>query len=207
MATGASDQRRFRAVERSRLAGPADKVAPALLNTILVVGSRVARIVEVEAYAGALDAASHAFRGPTARNATMFGPAGHLYVYRSYGIHWCANVVLGEVGQASAVLLRAVEPIDGVDQMAADRPNVKRRQELSNGPGKLCAALGITGADDGTDLLVGSSRIRLCQDGTAPPDDPLVTARIGISRAAELPWRFAIRDHPWVSRAKPSHGL
>jgi DNA-3-methyladenine glycosylase len=193
---------RRRAVRRSELAAPAVEVAPRLLNALVEVGGRVGRIVEVEAYAGEADPASHAYRGRTPRNATMFGPAGLLYVYRSYGIHWCANVVAGTEGVAQAVLLRAVEPVAGLEDMQAARPGVRRDVDLTNGPGKLCAALGITGDDDGVDLCDRGSRIRLRRDGVPAPAEPLVTTRIGISSATERPWRFAVPGHGHVSRGR-----
>jgi DNA-3-methyladenine glycosylase len=189
------------------LAGPVEEVAPRVLGTLLQVDDgRCGRVVEVEAYDGADDPASHAYRGPSARNASMFGPAGGLYVYRSYGLHWCANVVLGEVGRASAVLLRAIEPIDGIERMRAARPAARRDLDLTNGPGKLCAALGITGDDDGTDLLDPRSRVRLCSDGTPPPTTPRVTTRVGITRAVDRAWRFADPDSAFVSTGRPSGG-
>lgn len=190
-------------MRRSELAGTPVEVAPRLLNTLLVVGERAGRIVEVEAYWGAVDEASHAHRGPTPRNATMFGPTGGLYVYRSYGLHWCANVVLCGPGEAGAVLVRAVEPVAGIEQMRPVRPRARRDVELTNGPGKLCAALGITGDDDGADLLAADSRVQLRTDGTPPPEDPLVTTRIGITKATERPWRFAVAGNPWVSTGRP----
>lgn len=197
-----SPQRRL--VEVDRLVGDVDVVAPRLLNTLVVVGPRVARVVEVEAYDGEHDPASHAFRGRTERNAVMFGPPGRLYVYRSYGLHWCANVVVAELGRAAAVLLRAVEPLDGLAEMQADRPAIRRDVDLSNGPGKLCAALGITGQHGGVDLLSARSPVQLCCDGTPSPADPVVTTRVGITRAVELPWRFSVPDNPWVSKGRPS---
>lgn len=194
-------------LDPAALDGPVDEVAPRMLGTLLEVDDgRCGRVVEVEAYDGADDPASHAHRGRTARNATMFGPAGALYVYRSYGLHWCANVVLGEEGSASAVLLRALEPVEGIEHMRGARPAVRRDVDLTNGPGKLCAALGITGADDGTDLLDPSSRVRLCSDGTGAPAAPLVTTRVGISRAVQRHWRFCDPTSPWVSRGRPSGG-
>lgn len=172
------------------------EVAPRLLNTLLAVGGRVGRIVEVEAYGGSEDPASHAARGPTARNASMFARAGLLYVYRSYGIHWCANLVTGAEGHASAVLVRAVEPLSGIEGMRRDRPQARRDADLANGPGKLCAALGITGDHDGVDLLDGDAPVRWLTDHTPPPRRVLNTPRVGISRAADLPWRFVAADGP-----------
>lgn len=142
------------------------------------------RIIETEAYAGD-DPASHSFRGQTARNATMFGPAGRLYVYLSYGIHCCANVVTGGVGDGQAVLLRAIEPIEGIETMRLRRG----REPLADGPGKLCQALGIALADDGVDLS-GAGRIRIVDDGAAVPCAPIVGPRIGISKGVDRPWRF-----------------
>ncbi len=142
------------------------------------------RIIETEAYA-ADDPASHSFRGRTARNAVMFGAAGYLYVYLSYGIHCCANVVTGAEGDGQAVLLRALEPIDGIDEMLRRRG----RTPLADGPGKLCQALGIGLGDDGVHLK-GSSPIRIFDDGTPPPAAPIVGPRIGVTKAVDQPWRF-----------------
>lgn len=150
-------------------------------------GVRVAgRIIETEAYT-ADDPASHSFRGWTSRNAVMFGPAGRLYVYRSYGIHWCANVVTGSEGDGQAVLLRAVDPIEGADAMLRRRG----RRPLADGPGKLCQAFGIVGDDDGADLC-GQGPIRIVVDGAGPPVEPIVAPRIGITKAVDIPWRFRI---------------
>jgi DNA-3-methyladenine glycosylase len=151
------------------------------------------RIIETEAYA-ADDPASHSFRGRTPRNAVMFGAPGRLYVYRSYGIHWCANVVTGAVGDGQAVLLRAVVPVDGIGVMRGRRQG-RSDPQLANGPGKLCAALGIGGDDDGVELAAASP-IRIVDDGTPPPPDVLVGPRVGITRAADTPWRFRIRPDP-----------
>lgn len=175
-------------------------LAPELLGKVLVHGGRAGRIVEVEAYCGPDDPASHAFRGPTPRTTTMFGPAGRLYVYRSYGIHWCANVVTHPPGDVGAVLLRALAPLAGVAEMEAARPAASRRVDLTNGPGKLCAALGIVGAHDGCDLRRGGGAIRLLDDGTAPPEQPQTGPRVGISKATERPWRFSVPGEPHRSR-------
>ena len=196
---------------RRDLVGDSTVVAPRLLNALVSVSDtdgsvRVGRIVEVEAYRGERDPASHAYRGPTARNATMFGPPGLLYVYRSYGIHWCANVVAGVDGVAEAVLIRAVEPVAGLERMRGDRPGIVRDVDLANGPGKLCAALAITGADDGVDLCGRRSRIRLVRDDVGPPARPVRTTRVGITRGVEHRWRFLVPGHPGVSRGRPSGG-
>ena len=180
-------------------------VAPELLGKLLVrrapEGDRAGRIVEVEAYRGADDPASHAFRGPTPRTTTMFGPAGHLYVYFSYGMHWCANVVCARPDEAAAVLIRALEPVRGVEAMTAARPGARRPVDVSNGPAKLCEALGITGTDDGADLRSGDRGIRIVDDGTPPPAEPGVGPRVGISVAVEQPWRWFDPQSPFVSRA------
>ncbi|MFZ0250279.1 MAG: DNA-3-methyladenine glycosylase, partial [Acidimicrobiales bacterium] len=145
-------------MERSELEGNPVTLAPWLLNKVLARGDRSGRIVEVEAYHGANDAASHAYRGPTPRTAVMFGPPGYLYVYFTYGMHWCANVVCGPDGEAAAVLIRALEPLAGVGEMWKARPAARLERDLCNGPAKLCQALGITGADNGADLLAGPRR-------------------------------------------------
>jgi len=165
-------------------------VARDLLGAVLVVerhGIRVAgRIIETEAYTTD-DPASHSFRGRTPRNAVMFGPAGHLYVYRSYGIHWCANVVTGAEGDGQAVLLRAVDPLDGADEMLRRRG----RRPLADGPGKLCQAFGLDGDDDGADLC-GRGPMRILDDVAVQQSDPIVGPRVGITRAVDTPWRFRI---------------
>ena len=177
-------------------------LAPSLLGATLRVGDRAGRIVETEAYEGADDPASHAASGRTSRNAAMFGPAGHLYVYRIYGMHWCANVVCGQDGTAGAVLIRAVEPLEGVAQMWADRPKARVETDLASGPGKLCAALGISGEHDGTDLLSGSGVLQLIDGPAVPPSDIVSGPRVGISKAADRPWRFAIADNAHVSKPR-----
>jgi DNA-3-methyladenine glycosylase len=197
-------------VQRDDLAGDPVVVARFLLHKVLQVGERSGRIVEVEAYHGALDAASHAFRGRTPRNEVMFGPPGFLYVYFTYGMHWCANVVCGPEGEAAAVLVRALEPLTGLEAMRAARPAARRDRDLCNGPAKLCQALGITGEQNGTDLLrpgraaraatgSGPGAVRLLSDGTPPPARPARGVRIGISAAADKPWRFWVRGSPFVS--------
>jgi DNA-3-methyladenine glycosylase len=168
---------------------------------VLVHGERAGRIVEVEAYAGAADPASHAFRGRTARNATMFGPPGHLYVYLSYGVHFCANVVCGPAGEASAVLLRALAPLGGLEQMRAARgPAAGRDRDLCSGPGRLCRALGLDRSFDGADLVTADLGVAVVDDGTPPPPAPGVSGRIGISVAAEVPWRFYVPGAAGISR-------
>jgi DNA-3-methyladenine glycosylase len=194
---------RRRPLSRRFYAHDSRELAPTLLNKILVHGRLAVRLVEVEAYAGDEDPGSHAFRRCTPRNATMFGPPGHLYVYRSYGIHWCANVVCGEEGWASAVLLRGATPLTAIDEMYASRPGITRERDLCAGPGRLCQALGIDHTFDGTDIVKGTDAVLLCDDGTPPPDDPGVSNRIGLSmgKGDQSPWRYYVRGAVGVSRA------
>jgi DNA-3-methyladenine glycosylase len=176
------------------------EVAPELLGKLLVRGERAARIVEVEAYCGAEDPGSHAYRGPTRRNATMFGPPGRLYVYFTYGMHWCANAVCGEPGEGVAVLLRAAEPVAGLDAMRVRRVKARRDRDLLAGPARLCQAYDITGCDDGADLVTGSRGIVLADDGTPPPAAPAVGPRIGLSAGVEHPWRWCTPGSPHLSK-------
>jgi DNA-3-methyladenine glycosylase len=161
-------------------------VAPELLGKVLVAGPCAGRIVEVEAYRSD-EPAAHSYRGPTPRTAVMFGPAGRLYVYFSYGVHNCANVVTGADGDGQAVLLRGVTPLRGIDVMARRRHG--RLRALADGPGKLCQAFGIGLGDTGTDLTAGGD-LRVVDDGTPPPTTFVTTPRIGITKAVDLPWRF-----------------
>ena len=180
---------------------PSLEVAPDLLNKLVTVeDARSGRIVEVEAYCGPDDPASHAFRGPTPRNATMFGPPGHLYVYFTYGMHFCANVVCGEEGEAGAVLLRGLTPVAGLDAMRAVRPTARRDRDLCAGPARLCVALGIDRALDGADLVDGDRGVRVADDGTPPPAVPAVSGRIGLRVATERPWRFFVPGATGLSR-------
>ena len=182
------------------LAGDPLEVAPKLLNTLLVHGERIARIVEVEAYRGMEDPASHAFRGPTKRNAVMFGPPGRLYVYFTYGMHWCANVVCGPEGVAGAVLLRAAAPVAGLDAMWSARRAARTERDLCSGPAKLCQAMGLNRDHDGANLLSADRGVSLVTDGVSPPIRPGVGVRVGIRQAAEHPWRWWVPDDPNVSR-------
>ena len=193
----------MRLLPRSFFTADSRDLAPLLLNKLLARGDRVGRIVEVEAYAGAADPASHAFRGRTARNATMFGPPGHLYVYFSYGTHFCANVVCGEDGEASAVLLRGLTPVTGLEEMRAARgPAARLDRDLCSGPGKLCQALGLDRSFDGADLVTGDRGVAVLDDGTPPPLRPGVSGRVGLSVAADVPWRFYVPAAVGVSRAR-----
>jgi DNA-3-methyladenine glycosylase len=171
------------------LSGSPEEAAPGLLGSLLIseVGGRAvtARITEVEAYKGSDDPASHAFRGRTGRNGSMFERPGTLYVYRSYGIHWCANVAAGPEGIGWGVLFRAGDIVDGLGVARARRG---RDSDLANGPGKLTQALGVDHTHDGTYLLDGAGPIRI-ERGT-PPEVVLATPRVGISTAVDRPWRF-----------------
>lgn len=183
---------------------PSTVVAPELLNKLLVRNDgRAARIVEVEAYAGSADPAAHSWRGMTARNASMFGEAGHLYVYFTYGMHWGSNVVCGDVGEGVAVLLRAAAPVAGQELMYPLRPAARRDHDLASGPGKLSQAFGLDRRFDGADLVTASHGITILDDGMPPPDDPVVGPRIGITRAVDFPWRWHVRDHRHVSVRAP----
>jgi len=175
-----------RVVERDFLARDALVVAPELLGKVLVSGPCAGRIVEVEAYRSD-EPAAHSFRGPTPRTQIMFGPAGHLYVYFSYGMHHCANVVTGADGDGQAVLLRALTPVRGRELMAERRHG--RAAHLTDGPGKLCQALALDLSHTGVDLCAGGD-VRLVDDGTPPPSVIVTTPRIGITKAVDLPWRF-----------------
>ena len=171
------------------LAGSPEEGAPLLLGSYLVseVGRKLvtARVTEVEAYKGSDDPASHAFRGQTRRNGSMFERPGTLYVYRSYGVHWCANVAAGPEGVGWGILFRGGEIEEGIGVARARRG---RENDLGNGPGKLTQALGIDHFHNGSYLLGGSSPIRL--EPGPPPELVLATPRVGISRAKERPWRF-----------------
>lgn len=188
------------------------KVAKSLLGRIFVKNDEsrlfAGRIVEVEAYDGAVDEAAHTFIGKTPRNEIMFGEGGYLYVYFTYGMYFCCNVVTGKEGEGKAVLLRAVEPLEGVGFMAQNR--IKRdpvdaasltKKEflnLTSGPGKLCQAFDIKREHNGTDLL--GDRIYILEGEEVKNEDIAVSRRIGISKSIELPWRFFIKNNPFVSK-------
>jgi len=180
---------------------PPRAVARDLLGRLLVrdtpEGRVAGRIVEVEAYDGANDPASHAYRGETLRNRVMFGPGGHAYVYFTYGMHYCVNVVTGPAGRAQAVLVRALEPVEGVTIMRRRR-GVEGTERLARGPGCVARALGLTRADDGLDLTRGPLWIL---DAPARREGRRIlrTPRIGIRHAAERPWRYVLAGHPCAS--------
>lgn len=182
-------------------------VAPELLGKLLVVGGSrgpvAARIVEVEAYRGGDDPGSHAYRGPTPRNRSMFGPPGRLYTYFIYGMHWCANVVCGPGAAPHAVLLRAAVPVEGLATMRARRPGARRERDLLRGPGNLARAFGFDAASDGRSIVRGSVRI---VDDAHPVGAVVVTTRVGLSRGRgdDLELRFAVGGDPHVSLPRRS---
>ena len=193
-------------LRRSDLSPVALDLAPALLGAVLVhdaPSGRVAvRLTEVEAYAGGHDPASHAFRGPTPRNAVMFGPGGHAYVYFTYGMHYCVNLVCGPAGQASAVLLRAGEVVEGLD-VARSRRVGARDRDLARGPARLTMALGIDRAFDGADVTTADSPLRVLRGEGVRDEVVRRGPRVGVSTAAELPWRLWIDGEPTVSPYRP----
>ena len=176
------------------------EVAPDLLGKLITrADGRVARLVEVEAYAQD-DPAAHTFGGKSQRNRSMFGPPGHLYVYFSYGVHWCANLVCGPEGYGAGVLLRAAEPLEGIDIMRKARGRDPLR-DLCSGPGRLAQAFGIDRALDGSDAT-GTGVISLLDDG-ARPDAVIACPRVGISKNADAPLRFLVGGSRYLSKAAP----
>ncbi len=197
-------------IDRELLSGPALQVAPRLLGATLLStlgGAEVlVRITEVEAYEGSLDAASHAFRGETKRNAVMFGEAGLLYCYFVYGMHWCANVTCGRPGTAAAVLFRAAEILDGEPVAQARTATRLSAVKLASGPARLARVLGLSGECTGLDLLDHHSPVRLTAlqvTGGRPPADYHTGPRVGVAAAAEHPWRFWLPQEPSVSAYRP----
>jgi DNA-3-methyladenine glycosylase len=208
---------RGRVLERTFFEAPPEIVAPLLLGKILVRRTRerkllAGRIVEVEAYLGphnkTADRAAHSHRGPTPRNRVIFGPAGHAYVYSIYGRYFCMNITCEREGLAGCVLLRALEPVEGLEQMARNRglaPSTGAR-ELTGGPGRLCQAMDLEREKhNGLDLLDPVSPLQVWDDGVRV-SRVLVTPRIGIRHAADLPLRFAVPSHPCVSGARNMAG-
>lgn len=192
---------------RDFFARPATEVAPALLGMLLVRDDEglLARIVETEAYTQD-DPACHAHRGPTARNAPLFGPPGHAYVYFTYGMHWCLNVSTGADGHGEGCLLRAAEPLDGLEVMRGRRGG-RADRELLRGPARLAQAYGLDGSWSGVDVcgVDGAPTLHLADDGDRPAVD--ATPRTGVAAAADVPWRFVVRGSPWASPHKPHRRL
>ncbi len=170
------------------------EVAPELVGCTLLVDGVGGRLVEVEAY-DAEDPASHGFRGETARNRAMFGPPGHAYVYRSYGVHWCLNLVCGREGVPEAVLVRALEPTPGLERMR-ERRGLEDERLLCAGPGRLCQALGVTAAHDGLPLDTPPFGLLAAAEEVTVARGP----RVGITRAADLSWRYGIAGSRFLSR-------
>jgi DNA-3-methyladenine glycosylase len=191
-----------RPLPRSFLNRPVLTVAPALLGALLEHDGVVVRLTEVEAYDGGDDPASHAFRGPTPRNEVMFGPPGHLYVYFTYGMHYCANVVTGPGGRPSAVLLRAGQILEGEALARAHRPGVTAAHALARGPANLVRALGLGPADNGRDICAPGPA-RLLRGPTVHATAIRSGPRVGIRAAADRPWRFWLADEPSVSAYRP----
>jgi DNA-3-methyladenine glycosylase len=183
------------------LLGPVTEVAPRLLGGVLRHGEVAVRLTEVEAYDGPRDPGSHAYRGRTARNAAMFGPAGHLYVYFTYGMHFCCNVVCGAEGVPSAVLLRAGEVVEGLAPARERREGVAER-DLARGPARLTRTLGIDREHDGADLRRGPVTLEL-PPRTASGDRVSTGPRVGLRHAAERPWRYWLTGDPHVSVYRP----
>jgi DNA-3-methyladenine glycosylase len=181
-------------INRAFFSRSVHQVAPELIGAILVIDGVGGRIVEVEAYHHT-DPAAHSYRGETARNAVMFGPPGFAYVYRSYGIHWCLNFVCEPQGSASAVLIRAIEPIEGIDRMQRRR-GLSHERLLCSGPGRLCQALGVSLAHNGLplDRLPFTLRARDAHPAI------VVGVRIGITKAVDLPWRYGLAGSRYLSK-------
>ena len=185
-------------LERDFYARPAIEVARDCLGKILVHGRTAGRIVETEAYLGVDDRAAHAWRGITERTRVIFGPPGHAYIYFIYGMYECLNFVAEPEGQAGCVLIRAVEPVAGIEGMRRRRPTAKRVEDLASGPGKLTRAMGISRKQNGADLTGSRLQVRSLRDETT--FDVKVTPRIGITHCADWPLRFLIANNRFVSR-------
>ena len=180
---------------------PVLEVAPDLLGFVVSHDGVSVRLTEVEAYDGANDPGSHAYRGRTPRNETMFGPGGHLYVYFTYGMHWCANVVCGHEGTASAVLLRAGEVVEGAGRARARRGARVTARDLARGPARLTQALGLHREHDGADLLGSAVSLRPAESA---PGEIRKGPRVGLRNGARRPWRFWIDGDRYVSAYRPA---
>lgn len=188
-----------RQLTRQELAVDPIDAAKLLLGCVLEAGEVRVRLVEVEAYRGTDDPASHCYRGRTPRNDVMWGPAGHLYVYFVYGMHFCANVVSLTEGLAGAVLLRAGDVISGLDIARSRRPASRSDAELAKGPARLTSVLGLTRDDNGIDLTDPSSPVRLLAGEPVPPSAIHAGPRVGVAVAMDVPWRFWLEGSPAVS--------
>jgi DNA-3-methyladenine glycosylase len=195
-----------RPLSKSFFARDTEVVARELLGAILECrtpdGAASGRIVETEAYVGEHDLACHAAAGRTKRTAPLYGPPGIAYVYFIYGVHWCVNAVTRRIDEPSAVLIRALEPLDGIDLMRRRRKAARRAVDLTNGPGKLCEALGITGEHNW--LPLQEPPLRILRGASVPESLVQRTPRIGITRCRDWPLRWVIRGNPFVSRGKPA---
>lgn len=189
-----------RQLTRQELAVDPIDAAKLLLGCVLEAGEVRVRLVEVEAYRGTDDPASHCYRGRTPRNDVMWGPAGHLYVYFVYGMHFCANVVSLTEGVAGAVLLRAGEVISGLDVARSRRPASRSDAELAKGPARLTSVLGLTRDDNGIDLTDPASPVRLLAGDPVPPSSILAGPRVGVAVAMDVPWRY------WVDGSRAVSG-
>jgi len=194
-------------LNRNYYFGDVHKVAESLLGKIFVrklKGNILSgKIVEVEAYDGLIDEASHAFNGKTKRNEVMFKQGGLLYVYFTYGMHYCANVVTGNIDDPKAVLLRGIEPLEGIEQMSLNRFGIKSFTQkefinLTNGPAKLCKALGIQRSENGTDLT--GEEIFILDSPNLNKSEIIITTRIGVNKSISLPWRYYIKNNRFVSK-------
>jgi DNA-3-methyladenine glycosylase len=197
-------------LDRAELAEDVLRAAVRLLGCTLSAdtpeGTVSVRLVEVEAYRGADDPASHSFRGRTPRNAVMFGPPGYLYVYFVYGMHFCANVTCLADGDAGAVLLRAGEVVSDPGVAFARRPTARRAADLARGPARLAAVLGLDRADNGLDLTDPTSRVRLHAGAPVAPESVRMGPRVGVAAAHDTPWRFWLADSAAVSPYRPGRG-
>jgi DNA-3-methyladenine glycosylase len=191
------------ALEREFFARPPLDVAPELLGCVVANRAVAVRLTEVEAYDGVDDPGSHAHTGLTLRNEVMFGPPGHLYVYFTYGMHWCANLVCGPPGRAGAVLLRAGEIAAGVNVARKRRPAARTDRDLARGPARLASALGLSRADNGADVCAPGSSIRVLSGRGADAGRIRSGPRVGLARAADRPWRFWLDGDPTVSVYRP----
>ncbi|MGH3342635.1 MAG: DNA-3-methyladenine glycosylase [Carbonactinosporaceae bacterium] len=196
-----------RRLPRSFFDRPVLEIAPDLLGRVLVHdaprGAVVLRLTEVEAYDGENDPGSHAYRGQTARNAVMFGPPGHVYVYFTYGMHFCMNLVCSPPGRAAAVLLRAGEVVAGVELARHRRPTARSDRELARGPARLTRALGVARELDGADACSEGTALRICEGRPAAPGQIRTGPRTGVARGGGRPWRFFVAGEATVSPYRP----